>query len=472
MENLLYKQKNLWDILSKAEKAEIEPYCAAYKTFLDRGKEEHACVRYAIELAEAQGFRPYEPNADIKPGTKVYVNNRGKTLYLAVIGKQPIETGVNIAAAHVDSPKLDLKPLPLYEDGEMAYLKTHYYGGVRKHQWVAIPLALYGVVVTRTGETVEIALGDKPDEPCFTITDLLPHLSKDQNKKLLSESYTGEGLNVLIGGEPWTEAGEETENQSALNVTKNGKDRIKLSVLKLLNDYYNITEEDFLSAELTFVPAFPARDVGLDRNFIGAYGQDDRACAYAALKALLDLGTPEKTAVVVLADKEETGSDGVSGMQSSAFERFMECITPPQTTSLTQCFANSFCISMDVCNGFDPNYPEVSEKRNSAKLNYGVSVLKYTGARGKGGTSDASAETVGKLRQVFAKADITWQMAELGKVDQGGGGTVAMFMAKRDIDTIDVGVPLLSTHAPFEIAAKADCYMAYKAALAVFREMK
>jgi len=457
MEALLYKQKNLWDTLSDTEKAEITAYCEDYKVFLDRGKTERACVRYAIELAERAGFQEYNTNIDIKPGTKFYVNNRGMALYLAVIGKEPLSAGVNIAAAHIDSPKLDLKPLPLYEDSELAYFKTHYYGGLRKHQWVAIPLSLHGVVVTRDGETIEIAIGDDPADPCFTITDLLPHLSKDQNKKALSESFTGEGLNVLIGGEP---------------IADGDKDRIKLNILRILQERYGITEEDFLSAELTFVPSYPARDVGLDRNFIGAYGQDDRACAYAALRALFEVGTPEKTAIVVLADKEETGSDGVSGMQSQAFEHFMEDICAAQDGKLTHCFANSFCLSMDITNGFDPNYPEVSEKRNNAKLNYGVSVLKYTGARGKGGTSDASAETVGKLRRVFDKAGVTWQMAELGKVDQGGGGTVAMHMARRNIDTIDAGLPLLSTHAPFEIAAKADCYMTYQAALAVFRGME
>ena len=458
MEELLYKQKNLWDTMTDEEKREAHAYCEGYKTFLDRGKTERTCVRYVIELAEAQGFVEYHDQQDIKPGTKIYINNRGVALYLAVIGTESLDKGLNIAAAHIDSPKLDLKPLPLYEDSEFALLKTHYYGGLRKHQWVAIPLALYGVVITRDGETVEIAIGDALDDPCFTITDLLPHLSKDQNKKALSESFTGEGLNVLIGSEPWTEGGE--------------KDRVKLGILRILHERYGIAEEDFLSAELTFVPAYPARDVGLDRSLIGAYGQDDRACAYAALKALFDIDTPARTAIVVLADKEETGSDGVSGMKSQAFERFVDDLCTKQNTKLAHSFANSFCLSMDVCNAYDPNYPEVSEKRNSARLNYGVSVLKYTGARGKGGTSDASAETVGKLRRVLDSAGVTWQMAELGKVDQGGGGTVAMYMAERNIDTIDAGVSLLSTHAPFEIAAKADCYMAYRAAKALFREMK
>jgi len=284
LEHLLYKQQNIWETLSDEDRAAIEPFCAAYKTFLDRGKTERLCVQYAIKLAKAQGFRPYTVGEDIKTGDKIYVNNRGRALTLAVIGKQPLDQGINIAAAHVDSPRLDLKPLPLFEESELAYFKTHYYGGVRKYQWVAIPLALHGVVVTRDGEVVEVSIGDDPDDPCFTITDLPPHLSKDQNSKTLAEGFSGEGMNALVGGEPWGEGrGEEIENLSELKKTNSGKDKIKLSVLKLLNDRYNLTEEDFLSAELMLVPAFGARDVGLDRNFIGGYGQDDRVCAFAGL---------------------------------------------------------------------------------------------------------------------------------------------------------------------------------------------
>ncbi|MCL2563625.1 MAG: aminopeptidase [Oscillospiraceae bacterium] len=458
--DLLYKQTNLQDTLSDLDRAAIDPYCEGYKTFLDRGKTERLCVRYAIECAEAEGFRPYDPNAPLKPGDKIYADNRGRALTLAVIGEEPLSAGINIAAAHIDSPRLDLKPLPLFEDSELAYLKTHYYGGVRKYQWVAVPLALHGVVVTESGEVVEISIGDNPADPCLTISDLPPHLSKDQNKKTLAEGFTGEGLNALVGGKPLASDEENT------------KERIKLGVLTLLKDRYNITETDFLSAELMLTPAFPARDVGLDRNFIGGYGQDDRVCAWAALKALLDLdGAPKRTAVVILADKEEIGSEGVSGMQSGAFEHFIGDLCDAQGVKLNHCFANAFCLSMDVCNAFDPNYPEVSEKRNAARMNYGVAVMKYTGSRGKSGTSDASAEVVGRLRQVFGKADVVWQMGELGKVDQGGGGTVAAFMSRRNIDTIDAGVPVQSLHAPFEVAAKADCYMAYKAALAVFRGM-
>ena len=473
MDNLLYKQKNVWDILSDEDKAAIGPFCEAYKTFLDRGKTERLCISYAIELAEAQGFQAYHPEMDITPGKKIYVNNRNRAIYLAIIGERPLAEGANIAVAHVDSPRLDLKPLPLFEDSELAYLKTHYYGGVRKHQWVTIPLSLHGVVVTRTGEVVEVAIGDKPNDPCFTITDLPPHLSKDQNKKILEEGFSGEGLNALIGGEPQRgKNAEETGSLSELKNESSAKDRIKLSVLSALKGRYGVTEEDFLSAELMLVPAFGARDVGLDRSFIGGYGQDDRVCAWAGLKALFDLeGTPKRTAIVALADKEEIGSEGVAGMQSQAFEHFLEDLCDAQGAKLSHCLRKAFCLSLDVCNGFDPNYPEVSEKRNNAKLNYGVAVMKYTGSRGKSGSSDASAELVGRLRQVFERDGVVWQMGELGKVDQGGGGTVAAFLSRRNIDTIDAGVPIQSLHAPFEIAAKTDCYMSYKAALAVFRHM-
>ena len=452
---LTYKQKNVWETLTEADKKAVTEYCEEYKTFLDYGKTERLCVDYTIKLAEEAGFVAYDRKVDIKPGNKIYVNNRGKALYLAIIGEDSLDQGVNILASHVDSPRLDLKPLPLYEDGEMAFLKTHYYGGIRKYQWVAIPLSLHGVVIKQSGELVEVSIGDKVEDPVFTITDLLPHLGKDHDKKPLGESFTGEGLNVLFGG--ISVAGEE-------------KEKVKLGILRLLNEKYGITETDFLTAELSLVPSQMAKDVGLDRSFLGAYGQDDRVCAFASIKALCNMKTPKKTAVVLLADKEETGSDGVSGMQSHAFEAFLEDLCDSQGVKLNHCFANSFCLSMDVCNGLDPNYPEVSEKRNSVRMNYGVGVMKYTGARGKSGTSDASAEVVFKVRNLFEKAGVMWQMGELGKVDQGGGGTVAVFMAKRNIDTIDAGVPLLSMHSPFEIAAKADCYMAYKAALALLEE--
>lgn len=455
--NLFYTQKNVYDTITSEERTAMDRFAKGYLEFLDDAKTERLAVNKAIELARADGFVPYISGMELKPGARIYLDNRGKALTLAVIGNKPLSDGVNIAAAHVDSPRLDLKPLPLYEEDGMALLKTHYYGGIRKHQWVAIPLALYGVVVLGNGETVEVAIGDAKGDPQFTITDLLPHLSAQQNKKNLGEAYTGECLNILFGSEPVE--GEE-------------KDRVKLHVLQILSEKYGICEEDFLSAELEAVPAYAATELGLDRSLIGGYGQDDRVCAYAALRALIELGTPEKTAVCLLADKEETGSDGVTGMKSEAFERFMMDLCDSQGVKLSHCFAESFCLSADVCNGHDPNFPDVSEKRNASKMNYGIGVMKYTGSRGKAGTSDASAEIVGKLRKTFAKNSVSWQMAELGKVDQGGGGTVAMFMAQRNIDTIDAGVPVLAMHAPFEVTSKADCYMTYKAIKAVYNDYR
>jgi len=457
-ERLFYAQKSVYDLLSDEEADAVAAYGEAYKDFLDRARTERLAVKRAVELAEARGFRAYEADMDIKPGDKLYVNNRGKSMMLAVIGTKPLSDGINIAASHIDAPRLDLKQLPLYEDGEMAYLKTHYYGGIKKYQWVTIPLALYGIVVKADGEAVEVAIGDRPEDPQFTITDLLPHLSGDQSKKTLSEAISGESLNILFGSLP---LGDEEE-----------KDRVRLGMLSLLHEKYGICEADFLSAELEAVPAFAVRDIGLDRSFVGGYGQDDRSCAYAGLKAILELNTPERTAVCMLADKEEIGSEGVSGMKSGAFDQFIGRLCRSQGVALLDCFANSFCLSTDVCNGFDPGFPEVSEKRNSARMNYGMGIMKYTGVRGKSGSSDASAEVIGKLRKLFAEKNVIWQMTELGKVDQGGGGTVAWIMAERNIDTIDAGVPVLSMHAPMEISAKADLYMTYKAVKAVFENYR
>ena len=360
-----------------------------------------------------------------------------------------------IAGAHVDSPRLDLKQITMYETDELCYFKTHYYGGIKKYQWVTIPLELHGVVALKSGETVEVTIGREPGEPRFVITDLLPHLAADQMKKTMAEGIPGEGLNILIGSTPYADE---------------GKDRVKLAVMSLLNDMYGITEEDFLSAELVAVPAYDVTEIGLDRSMIGAYGHDDRVCAYAELKAIFDVENPEKTSVCILADKEEIGSEGVSGMQSAAFDCFMEDLCETQGVSLRRCFENSFCLSADVCNAFDPNYAEVSEKRSAAKLNYGMGICKFTGARGKSGTSDASAEIVAYLRRLYADKGVVWQMAELGKVDQGGGGTIAKFMANRNIDTIDAGVPVLSMHAPFEVVSKFDCYMTYKGVLAAYMD--
>lgn len=454
-DELFYKQKNGYDTMSTQQRIDMEDYCRGYMAFLNEARTEREAVKIAIEMAEDKGFVEYVDGMKLSPGDKVYCNNRSKALMLAVIGRKSLEEGCVIAGAHVDSPRIDLKQNPLYESDELAYFKTHYYGGIKKYQWVTIPLELHGVVALKNGETIDVSIGHDPSDPQLVITDLLPHLGKEQMRKTMEEGITGEGLNILIGSIPYADE---------------GSDRVKLAVMSILNDRYGIVEEDFLSAELTAVPAFEVREIGLDRSLIGGYGHDDRVCAYAELKAILELDeAPEKTAVCILADKEETGSDGVSGMQSSAFECFMEELCAGQNVPLRRCFKNSFCLSADVTAAFDPNFPEVSEKRNDAKLNYGMGICKFTGARGKSGTSDASAEIVGYLRRIFADAGVVWQMSELGKVDQGGGGTIAKYMANRNIDTIDAGVPVMSMHAPFEVVAKFDCFMTYLGVLAAYK---
>ncbi len=454
---LLYERKNGYDNLPVAEREPMETYCEGYRQFLDAGKTERECVERTIRLAEAAGFRPFRRGMEVKPGDRFYQNNRGKSVMLAVIGSKSLEAGANIGAAHIDSPRIDLKQNPLYETDELAYFKTHYYGGIRKYQWVSIPLEIHGVVALKTGQIVRVSVGDGEGDPVFTITDLLPHLAAEQSKKPLGEAFPGEGLNILVGSRPL----EDDE----------GSDRVKIAVLDLLNRKYGIAERDFISAELSAVPAFRAQDVGFDRSMIGAYGQDDRVCGYAALAALLQLENPERTAVCMLADKEEVGSTGVTGMEASAFDTFMEDLCAAQGVPLRACYEQSFCLSADVTAAYDPNYADAYEKRNSALLNYGVGLCKYTGARGKSGASDASAEVVAAVRRVLDDYGVIWQMAELGKVDGGGGGTVAVFMAKRNIDTLDAGVPVLSMHAPFETVSKLDCYMTFKAMKAVYETM-
>ena len=452
---LFYEQKNGYDLIGTQERKTLEDYCLGYMEFLNNSRTEREAVNNAIAMAEERGFVAYVPGMELQPGMKLYRNNRGKALMLAVIGRKDLGHGAVIAGAHVDAPRLDLKQIPMYESDEMCFFRTHYYGGIKKYQWVTIPLELHGVVALKNGDVIDVSIGREPDEPKFVITDLLPHLAADQMKKTMSEGITGEGLNILIGSAPYADE---------------GKDRVKLAVLSILNDMYEITEEDFLSAELTAVPAFDVCEVGLDRSLIGGYGHDDRVCAYAELKAIFDVENPERTCVCILADKEETGSDGVSGMQSAAFDCFMEDLCQSQGVALRRCYEKSFCLSADVSNAYDPLYPDVSEKRSEAKVNYGMGISKFTGARGKSGTSDASAELVAYLRRLFAEKEVVWQLCELGKVDQGGGGTIAMFMANRNIDTIDAGVPVLSMHAPFEVVAKFDCYMTYKGVLAAYSD--
>ena len=454
-ENLFYTQKNGYDLIDEKELELSNAYAEEYKDYLNKSKTERTAVKTGIALAEKNGFIPYVRGMELKPGTKIYQSNRGKALILAVIGTKPLNEGSIIAAAHVDVPRIDLKQVPLYEDSELAFFKTHYYGGIKKYQWLAIPLELHGTIALKNGDVIDVNIGEDKNDPQLVITDLLPHLAADQMKKPMSTAVPGESLNILIGSIPDKEE---------------GSDRVKLAVMSLLNEKYGITEEDFLSAELSAVPAFEARDVGLDRSLIGGYGHDDRVCAFAELKAIIDVKKPAYTSVCILADKEEIGSEGVTGMKSEAFECFMEDLCSSQDVKLRHCFENSLCISADVCNGYDPNFPEVSEKRNNAKLNYGLALVKFTGSRGKSGSNDAHAEVVARLRKDFDKDKVIWQMAELGKVDQGGGGTVAMYMAQRNIDTIDAGVPVLSMHAPYEIVSKLDCYMTYKGVKAVYSE--
>ena len=452
-ESLLAAPKNGYARITAEQRAEMESYCKRYMAFMDACKTEREATTWTVAEAEKNGFKPFTPGMDAKPGDKIYLNNRDKAIILAVIGNKSLAEGANICAAHVDSPRMDLKPNPLYEDAEIAFFKTHYYGGIKKYQWVTIPLALHGVVYRKDGSVITVTVGEDDSDPVLMISDLLIHLAADQMQKPLAKGIVGEQLNVILGTEP---------------IEGEGSDMVKLNVMKILNEKYGLIESDFLSAELTIVPAGRCREVGLDRSLIGAYGHDDRVCAFAELEALFSLGTPDKTAVCILADKEEIGSVGISGMQSQAFEYFMETLCDAQGVKLTQCFANSFCLSADVSNAYDPNFPETCDKRNNSALNYGVAICKYTGSRGKGGASDASAEAMGHIRTTFDNADVIWQIATLGKVDQGGGGTVAAYMANRNIVTVDAGVPVLNMHAPVELVSKLDCYETMLACKAIY----
>ena len=452
-ESLLMSPKNGLLRLNAEQKAEMENYCKRYSAFMDACKTEREATAWATAAAQAHGFKPAVPGMEVKPGDRIYMNNRGKSFLIAVIGSESLAAGANICAAHVDSPRMDLKPNPLYEDSEIAFFKTHYYGGIKKYQWTCIPLAIHGVVCKKDGSTVTVTVGEDENDPVVVVSDLLIHLAADQMKKPLAEGIVGEQLNVILGTEPL--AGE-------------GADLVKLNIMRLLNEKYGIVEDDFRTAELTVVPAGKCREVGLDRSLLGAYGHDDRVCAYAEIEPLLEMGTPRHTAVCILADKEEIGSIGISGMQSRAFEYFMEILCDGQGVKLSQCFANSFCLSADVSNAYDPNFAETCERRNTSLLNYGVAICKYTGARGKSGASDASAEAMQHIRSTLDAAGVQWQTATLGKVDQGGGGTVAAYMANRNIVTVDAGVPVLCMHAPMELVSKYDCYMTMLACKAIY----
>ncbi|MDR0292677.1 MAG: aminopeptidase [Oscillospiraceae bacterium] len=453
---LLRKPAPAYGRLREGAWERAEAFAEEYKAFLDAGKTERNCVREAVLQAEKRGY------ARLAPGTAqthFYAERHGKALILVRTGTKPAAAGLRIVAAHIDSPRIDLKPYPLYEKDGFALFKTHYYGGIKKYHWLTAPLELRGVVYLRDGTAVSIAPAE--NEPVLFISDVLPHLGKEQEKKAVSEAFPGESLNVTVGTVPdREEAGGPAP----------GDERIKLAVLSLLNRRYGMTEHDFQSAELCLVPAGRARDAGLDASMIAAYGQDDRSCAYAAMRALFDAPEPEYTGVCILADKEEIGSEGVTGMQSAFFDTVLEGVCLSQGGTLRECYQNSFCFSGDVTNAFDPNFPDVSDPQNNARLGYGPCVMKATGRGGKSGSSDASAETMSRTRRLLDGADVCWQMGELGKVDAGGGGTVAKYLAMRNIEVVDVGVPVLNMHAPTEVTAKIDCFETYRAFAALYND--
>ena len=430
-------------------------FCEGYKKFLDEGKAERECVRYAVKLLEKNGYRPFEAGASYQAGDKVYYVNRGKSLIATTFGRLPLEEGLRINGAHIDSPRLDLKPNPMYEKDEMAYFKTHYYGGIRKYQWGTIPLAMHGVVMKKNGEKVEICIGEKEGDPVFCITDLLPHLAGKQNERPLREGLKGEELNIVIGSLPYQD--------------DQVKEPVKLLALELLNQQYGITEADFYRAEIEMVPAQKACDVGLDRSLIGAYGQDDRVCAYTALMAEMDTDMPEHTTVTILTDKEEIGSEGNTGLASSYVLHYIQDLADLEGIPVRRILKNSMCLSSDVNAAYDPTFPDVYESRNSSYINKGCVLTKYTGARGKSSSNDAGAELMGKVIGIMEEAGVYWQAGELGKVDEGGGGTIAKFVAAMDVDTVDLGVPILSMHAPFELASKLDVWNTYKAFRAFYK---
>ena len=458
LKDFLFNTKKCgWETLADSVKNDVIRFSDEYIHFLNRSKTEREATGFITEILDKNGFVNIKDKMILVPGDKVYYVNREKSVYAAIMGNKPVEAGLNIIGSHIDSPRLDLKPNPLYEDNGFAYFKTHYYGGVKKYQWTTIPLSIHGVIVKANGEKVTINIGEEESDPIFTITDLLPHLAQEQMEKKLKDGIAGEDLNLLIGSIP---IGDEKTTE-----------RIKLNVLKILNDKYGITEKDFVSSELELVPAFKARSLGFDRSMVAGYGQDDKICAYTSLRALLDTVTPAKTAVCIFADKEEIGSMGNTGMESHVFDTFIsELLNKTNRPNLLdKVFCNSKMLSADVDAGLDPIYASVSEKNNAAFLGMGVGLNKYTGARGKSGASDANAEFVAQIRNIFESNNIAYQVSELGKVDTGGGGTIAYILANKGVDVIDCGVPVLSMHAPYEVTSKFDVYEAYRAYAAFWK---
>ena len=448
-EKLTYKKTNVYEKADDARIEEMYRYAEGYKAFLDASKTEREAVRRAIAMAEAAGYSAYELGDPLCVGDLRYYNNRDKSVILFRVGEENVEKeGIRILAAHIDSPRLDLKQNPLYEDSGMSFLKTHYYGGIKKYQWTAIPLALHGVVAKADGTLVDVVIGEDEGDPVFYVNDLLPHLAQEQMARTMATAIPGESLNILVGGLPISD--EKAEN------------KIKLNVLRILNEKYGMTEEDFISAEISAVPAFRARDIGFDRSMIGSYGHDDRVCAYPALTSILETPT-RHTVITILADKEEIGSMGVSGLQSCLLRDLIDQISFAIGANPAIVRARSICLSADVNAAYDPNFPDAYERRNSAMISCGTTMSKFTGSRGKSGTSDASAEFVGRVRRMFAENGVLWQTSELGKVDLGGGGTVAQYIANMNIDTVDLGVPVISMHAPYEVVSKADLYTTHEA---------
>ena len=459
-QKLFNKKEDGWDVTDESQKEEIFSLSKQYMDFLNKAKTEREFIKEARKLADANGFKDIMEFDTLKPGDKIYFVNRGKSMYLAIIGENSIEEGMHIIASHVDSPRLDLKPNPLYEDTGLAYLKTHYYGGIKKYQWTTIPLSMHGVIVKTNGEKIEINIGEDENDPIFTITDLLPHLAQEQMEKKLKNGVEGENLNLLIGSIPLGD--------------KKVSERVKLNILNILNEKYGITEADLTSSEIELVPAFKARSLGLDASLVAAYGQDDKVCAYTSLKAMMELNSVKNTAVCILSDKEEIGSMGNTGMESHMFEFFISEILNKLGVNRPNLLDKVFCfskmLSSDVDAGFDPIYASVSDKHNAGFLGKGISLNKYTGSRGKSGASDANAEYVAWVRNVLEKNKILYQVAELGKVDVGGGGTIAYIIANKGADVIDCGVPVLSMHAPYEVTSKYDVYSAYRTYKAFWQE--
>ena len=457
-ESLFRQTKTGWKGLEENIKNNIFEFCDNYIDFLNHSKTEREIVKSVKKLAVQNGFKNITEYEELKPGNKVYYINRDKSMYLAVIGQNSIANGMNIIGAHADSPRLDLKPNPLYEDSDLAFLKTHYYGGIKKYQWTTIPLSLHGVIVKADGEKVEICIGEDENDPIFTITDLLPHLASEQMERKLKEGVKGEELNLLVGSIPYK--GESIS------------DAVKLNILNILNEKYGITEMDFVSSEIELVPAFKAKDMGFDRSMVAAYGQDDKVCVYTSVQAILDVENPKTTAVCLISDKEEIGSMGNTGMESHVFDTFIAellnrlGINRPNLLDLV--FCNSKMLSADVDAAYDPTYASAFEKNNSGFLGRGLGLNKYTGARGKSGSSDANAEFVAQVRRIFEKNNVKYEFAELGKIDIGGGGTIAYILANKGVDVIDCGVPVLSMHAPYEVTSKFDIFEAYKGYVAFF----